>query len=186
MDAASFQSSPRALPFKRRGKMRGRNKLFLIIFSLFLMGLLRNGFIFVIVALLPSIVIYLLDRSVPQYMFKTVFACNLAAMVPSLVTMISMGPNSTVLQEIMSDALNWFTIYSAAIGGLVLVQIMPILAHSMIQGLHHAQIFRLNQNQQRIEKEWGHEVTQFSNPEGITQQLEESPPAVMPTPQGKN
>lgn len=159
-----------ALPpisLKKRGKMSVVSKLLLILFSLFLMAILRTGFLFIVIGLLPSIVVYFIDRSLPQYTFKTVFACNLSAMMPSIVDMLVAGPNSTVLQGIMSNGLNWFAIYSAAIGGMMLIQIMPVVARNVIATLHQTQITRLNQNQQRIEKEWGNEVTQFSNPEGI-------------------
>lgn len=168
-NSATMASTLPPISLKKRGKMSFISKLLLILFSLFLMALLRTGFLFVVIGLLPSIVIYFIDRSLPQYTFKTVFACNLSAMMPSIVAMLTSGPNSTVLQGIMSDALNWFAIYSAAIGGMMLIQIMPMVARNVIATLHQTQISRLNQNQQRIEKEWGQEVTQFSNPEGISQ-----------------
>lgn len=167
-------TTPPPLPIKKRGKMGRRNKILLIAFSLLLMGFLRNGFLFIVIGLLPSIVVYFIDRSLQQYTFKTVFACNLSAMVSSIVRMLPSGPNSSVLQEIMNSALNWFTIYSAAVGGLMLVQIMPVVARSIISGLHQTQVSRLTLNQDRLEKEWGPEVTQFSNPEGIAQNVEEA------------
>lgn len=149
----------------KRKKMRGRNKMLLILFSLLMMALLRTGFVFFIIGMLPSIVIYYLDRSPHHYMFKTIFACNMSGMMPYLGKLLKHGPNSAALQEVMGDGLTWVVIYgSAAMGGL-LISITPMIAQMMIGGLNQTQIARLRGAQKRIENEWGSEVKGFSGQE---------------------
>ena len=49
--------------------------------------------------------------------------------------------------------------------GLMLVNIMSSLSQVMVNGLHKNHVVNLNNNQKKIEQEWGHEVTQFSHPD---------------------
>lgn len=168
-EAAESGYTPKGM--RKRGKMRGRNKILLILLSLVLMGTLRTGFIFIIIGLLPAIVTYFIDRSFHQYTFKCVFSCNLSALLPSISKMIVLGPSSTVMQAIMGDGLNWLMIYGAALFGLMLVSIMSSFAQLIVSGFHQAQVEHLNQNQKKIETEWGGEVMQFSQPDYAADQI---------------
>lgn len=163
---AETPAAKEASPAKpKRPKMRGRNKLLLIIGSLVMMGIFRTGFMFIIIGLMPTIVAYYVDVSRRRYTFKTIFACNLSGMMPFIGKMLSYGPSSTIMADIMGDASNWFMIYGSALIGWLLVKITPLIAHTMIGGFHGTQIARLKGNQKRIETEWGPEVTQFSTKE---------------------
>lgn len=142
-------------------RMRGRNKFLLILFSLLLMALLRTGFLIFLMGMLPSIVVYFFDRSPHRYTFRTIFACNLSGCLPFLGHMLEYGPSDASLHEATSSALTWFLMYgSAAMGGL-LIAFTPQIASVMITGLHQTQVARLQRLQNRIEAEWGKEVTQF-------------------------
>jgi hypothetical protein len=50
--------------------------------------ILQFGFIFLMGALLPSLAAYYVDNTRGKHAFKTVFACNLAATLPSLTPMV--------------------------------------------------------------------------------------------------
>lgn len=143
-------------------KMRGKHKFMLIIFSIIMMGLLRTGFMFMIIGLMPSIVAYYMDVSKHRFTFKSIFASNLSGMLPYIGKIIHYGPGSTVLQEVMGTGTNWVIIYGSALIGWMLVQIGPMMAQVFIHGFHQTQLARLNHLQKKIESEWGPEVTQFT------------------------
>ncbi len=145
-----------------RLKMRFKHKAILIIFSLVMMGLLRTGFVFFIIGMLPCIVAYYMDVTKQRYTFQSVFAANLSGMMPYVAKIIHAGHSSTLLQEVMGNATNWFIIYSSAIIGWLLVKVCPIIAHAMVTGMHQTQLVRFDWLQKKLEGEWGEEVKQFS------------------------
>lgn len=154
--------SPEAKPRRRMGK---KAKIILIIASLLMMGFLRTGFLFIIIAMMPSIVMYYVDVSRKRYMFKTIFACNLSGLMPFIGKMVTWGPSSIVMQDIMGTGTNWVIIYGSALMGLLMIRTAPTIAHTLISGFHQTQIAMLGRYQKRIEMEWGEEVTQFSKKE---------------------
>jgi hypothetical protein len=145
-----------------RTKMRFKHKAMLIIISLVMMGLLRTGFVFVIIGLLPSIVAYYMDVTAGRYSFKSIFACNLSGMLPYIGTLLEHGPSSAALQAIMGNAHTWIIIYGSAIMGWILVKICPMIAQFLIVGMSHTHASHIEHVQKKIEGEWGPEVTQFS------------------------
>ena len=148
-----------------RHKMRFKHKFMLITFSLLMMALLRTGFVFLIIGMLPCIVAYYMDVSKYRYTFQSVFAANLSSMMPYITRIVHNGPSSTMLSEIMGNGLTWFIIYGSAIMGWILVKACPIFAHVMVQGMHNTQFMRFDWLQKKLEGEWGPEVKQFSGGE---------------------
>lgn len=146
-----------------RPKMRFKHKFLLIFFNLLMMGLLRTGYVFFIIGMLPAIVAYYMDISKHRYTFKSVFAANMSGMMPYITKIIAHGPSSSGLQEIMGNSLNWFIIYGSALMGWALVKVCPMVAEMMVNGIHQTQIMRYQWLQKKLESEWGQEVTQFSN-----------------------
>ena len=147
---------------KRRGKMSGKAKLLLIISSLLMMGFLRTGFIFVIIAMLPSIVAYYMDVTVERYRFKTIFACNMCGVMPYIEKMLYSGPSSAVLQSIMSNVVHWVLIFGAALVGWLLSEICPMISQVLVGSMHQAHISRIERMQRKIEGEWGQEVVHIT------------------------
>lgn len=159
--SARDKATPNA-KVKKRGAVSLRTRLLLIFGALLLMGVLRTGFLLIIIGMLPAIIAHYMDVSRYRYTFKTILACNLAGILPSVVKLLEYGPRSGVMQEIMANGNTWFVIYGAAFMGVCMIRLMPMVALVLINGLHGTQIVRLKHNQQRIETEWGQEVTQFS------------------------
>ena len=147
-------------------KRSKRLALALIILSIFLIIFMRTGFLFFILAILPSIMAYYLDRSVQHYTFHTVFACNLAGTIPFIAQIIKNHAAQAEIQLVMGNMLNWLIIYAAAGFGWLLVFGAPAFAQGFINILHKNQIARLERMQNRIISEWGKEVGNFNiNPE---------------------
>ncbi len=145
-----------------RPPMRTKHKVILIVTGLLMMGVLRTGFMFLIIGIMPSIVAYYMDVSAERYTFKTIFACNLTGMLPYIAKLLEHGPSSAVLQSVMGDANSWIIIYGSAIMGWLLIKICPMLAQFLVLGVSHTQISTIEHVQKKIEGEWGQEVTQFS------------------------
>jgi hypothetical protein len=149
---------------KPKRKMSIKYKLLLIISSIAMMVFLRTGFVFVVMGMMPAIVAYYGDSSRKHYLFKTVFALNLSGVLPFVGRMLREGPQSS-MQAIMQSLDTWVMIYGAAMSGYLLVTVTPILAHVLLGNFHVGQAERIRSILQKIESEWGDEVTKFSKKE---------------------
>lgn len=145
-----------------RRKMRFKHKLLLIMFSLAMMVLMRTGFVFLVIGMLPCIIAYYMDVTKHGYMFKSVFAANLSGMMPFITKIIEGKASSTLLQEVMGDSTTWVIVYGAALIGWLLVKVCPMAAYAMVSGMHQTQLMRYDWVQKKLESEWGDEVKQFS------------------------
>ena len=146
----------------KRAPMRFKYKLLLIFTSLVGMAVLKTGFLFVIVAMLPSIIGYYMDVSAGRYVFKTIFSCNLTGFLPYLEKLLRHGPSKGALQQVMGDQHTWIVIGGASFIGWLLVKICPVIAQFTVAGLTQTQLNSIQKIQDKIEKDWGPEVTQFS------------------------
>lgn len=160
---ADASTKPEAKPVLRRQKMRFKHKLMLIIFSLVMMGLLRTGFMFFVIGMLPTVVAYLYDITKQKYLFRSIFASNLTGILPFIGELLQNGPsNNAVLQKVMSAEFTWIIIYGSAFIGWLLVKVCPMIAQMFIVGYNQSLLERYENLQKRIESEWGVEVTQFN------------------------
>ncbi len=155
--AANAQRKVRVRP-----KMRFKYKFLLIVFSLLMMGLMRTGFVFFVIGMLPCIVAYYMDISKYRYTFKTIFAANMSGMMPFITKLLAHGPSSTALQEIMGNGFNWVVIYGSAIVGWLLILLCPMIAQVMVAGVNQTHYMRYDLLRKKLESEWGDEVKQFS------------------------
>jgi hypothetical protein len=143
---------------KRRSS---RTVIIMIVITMILVMVLKTGMIFCVLAMLPAIVAYYFDRSPTQYIFHTVFACNLAATLPFIGQMLRNNVDSVEIQAVMTNGLHWLIIYGAAGFGWLLVFTAPVFAKGLINMMHQRQIHRLERTQNRITSEWGKEVEKF-------------------------
>ena len=160
---ATMTASPTdfAKPAGRR-KMSFKAKLILLVFSLMMMALLRTGFVFFIIGMLPCIVAYFMDVTKHRYTFQSVFAANLSGMMPFITKLIFAGPSSAAIDAMMGSFSTWLIVYGAAFIGWLLVKVCPMAAQVMVLGMHQTQIKHYDWLQKKLEGEWGDEVKQFS------------------------
>lgn len=151
-------------------KMRFKHKLLLIVTSLIMIVFLRTGFVFFVIGMLPAIVAYYMDVTKHRYTFRCILFSNLSGMLPFITRVISEGPSSTLMQEIMGNSVTWITIYGAAMVGWLLILVCPMLAQAMVHGVHQTQLRRYEWLQKKLESEWGPEVMQFSGEHGQVQE----------------
>ena len=138
--------------------------LLLVLFSLFMVIIFQLGFIFFLMSMLPTVVAYYVDNSRHQSTFHTVFACNLAGVLPFLSKMLQGSGPGNPTSLIMTDASNWLIVYLAAGFGWLLVFSTPVAAEFFIRNMHKRQVNRLERVQQRISDEWGAEVADIKIP----------------------
>jgi hypothetical protein len=147
---------------KKHKKMERITVVLLIILSLAMIIVLQLGFIFFLMSMLPTVVAYYVDSSRAQSTFHTVFACNLAGVLPFLERMLRNDGHGSSTALIMTDAVNWLIVYLSAGIGWLLVLSMPIAAEFFIRNLHKRQVSRLERVQRRIEHEWGEDIRQIN------------------------
>lgn len=137
--------------------------IFLIIIALIIIAVMRTGFIFILMAMLPTIIAYYLDTKRPRTKFHTVFACNFSGVFPFIIQLLKEGPNASgYTTEVMSNMLNWLIIYGSAGFGYLLIGTTPLMAQMFISLVNKGQISRYESMQQRIIKEWGNEVSRIN------------------------
>lgn len=132
-----------------------------------LVVLLQFGFIFLLLALLPSVVAFYIDHDAGKPTFKTVFACNLAATLPSLAPMLDAGIKfrhyDTSLT--LSNPSTWLIVYSGAAAGWCLIYLCRYVARFTVMLLYEYNISMLEGQQKRLIEEWGQQI---KHPPGTT------------------
>lgn len=154
---------------KEKKKPEGKKApiLLLVVFSLVMVVVFQLGFIFFLMSMLPTVVAYYVDNSRHQSTFHTVFACNLAGVLPYLAKMLTEDTPGSATSLIMTDASSWLIVYAGAGLGWVLVFAMPIAAEFFIRNLHRRQVLRLERMQARITEEWGETVGEIQVPASL-------------------
>lgn len=122
--------------------------------------ILRKGAIFFLLALLPSLMAYFVDADAKKSRFKTVFACNLAATLPSIAPMAQAGLEFRHydVMSLMSSAQTWLFVYGGAAAGWCLVFLCRIVARMFIVLTYEYKISALEQTQLKLLEEWGQEL----------------------------
>lgn len=136
----------------------------LIIVSLMLIVMLQFGFIFLLLALLPSIAAYFVDTDPSRPAFRTVFAANLAATLPSLTPMFKSGLKFKHYEVggIIGDPKVWMLIYGSAAAGWCIIFICRQIARTMLAFQYEFRAASLERAQARLVDEWGTQVRQLT------------------------
>jgi len=130
--------------------------------------LLQFGFIFLLLALLPSVVAFYIDRDVGKPAFKTVLSCNLAATLPSLVPMLDAGIRMRHYDTsaVLSNPSTWLIVYSGAAAGWCLIYLCRYIARFTVMLFYEYNIAMLEGQQKRLIEEWGQQI---KHPPGMSQ-----------------
>jgi hypothetical protein len=150
---------------QRRSK---KATILLVLISLVMVVVFRLGFIFILLAMLPSVVAFYIDISKGRYTFHTVLACNLSGVLPFVPEIISATSSGGSVSQMMSNTVNWLIVYASAGVGWILIYVVPMAAQAFIHTMHDRQISRLQRMQNRILEEWGNEVEETNNPKPPT------------------
>ena len=139
------------------------NKLFLpvlIVNCVVLAFVLQLGFIFVLLALLPSVVAYYIENSSGKASFKVVASCNVAALLPTItpIMMNALKMEKSEVMTIMADPLTWLIIYGGAAIGWILLFLCRYIARFFVIVYLEYQIASLERFQKRLLGEWGNQI----------------------------
>lgn len=129
----------------------------MVIVCIMLVIMLQFGFIFLVVALLPSIAAYFVDDSHDRSAFRTIFACNLAATLPTLTPMFISGLKFKHFEigETVSDPKVWLFVYSGAAIGWGMIYFGRGIGRVVLTLKHKLQLTMLERSQAKLLEEWG-------------------------------
>jgi len=149
------------------GKCSGGIKLGLplfIIVALASVVVLQFGFIFLLLAILPTIVVFFTDRTPEKSAFKVVGSCNFAATFPYLAPMIHAGIHLRHydVSFIIKDMTIWLIIYTAAGAGWCLIFLCRVIANFIVIVVSEYSRSSLESVQEKLVEEWGKKLTQKS------------------------
>lgn len=136
----------------------------MIIVCILLIALLQLGFIFLILALLPSITAYFIDDDYDLTTFRTIFACNLAATIPTLTPMFISGLKLKHYEigSIIGNPNVWIFIYGGAAVGWVMIHFSSQVARIILDIQYKLRRTSLEKTQVKILDEWGDNVKQLT------------------------
>ena len=132
----------------------------MVIVCIMLVIMLQLGFIFLIVALLPSIAAYFVDNGYERSAFRTIFACNLAATLPTLTPMFISGLKFKYFDigQTVGDPKVWLFVYSGAALGWGMIYFGLGIGRVVLSIKHKLQVTMLEHAQARLLEEWGEEI----------------------------
>lgn len=132
----------------------------LIAASLIAIVLLQFGFIFILIALLPCMVAYFIDRDEYKSAFRVVLLCNVAALLPSLLPMLSSAIHMERydVMKLVTDPIVWLVIYAGAAMGWCLIFLCRFIARFIIILYFDYQIGALERFQNKLLVEWGDRI----------------------------
>lgn len=139
------------------------NKAYLPLFLVVCLGLilmLNIGFIFLLLALLPTIVAFFIDDDGKKTTFKVVGAGNIGAALPSLIPMFKdgLGIKRFDYSSMMSDPSTWLFIYMGAAAGWGLIYLTRYIARFVVTMSYEYNVTNLKKQQRRLLEEWGPEI----------------------------
>lgn len=142
--------------------------LFLVM-CLGLIFLMNIGFIFLLLALLPTIVAFYIDTDSKKTTFQVVGAGNLGATLPTLVPMIKgnmhslQGAHHYDYVSVIQDPSVWLFIYLGAAAGWGLIYLCRYIARFLVTMSYEYNINMLKRQQRRLIEEWGTEIDQTAS-----------------------
>lgn len=114
--------------------------------------------LFLVIAMAPSLVAFIIDRSGRKYATLCVGGINAAGTFPFLLDLWHKGHSIAIAMNILSDVFVLGAIYCAAgFGWLLFVAVPPVVA-TVLTLMAHRRAATLRARQQQLIAEWGEEV----------------------------
>lgn len=136
----------------------------MVIVCILLIAILQLGFIFLLMALLPSIAAYFIDEDYDMASFRTVFACNLAATIPTITPIFASGLKMKYydIGGIIGNPNVWLFIYGGAAVGWCMIYFGYHAARAMLDIQYKLRTSYLEKAQNNLLEEWGEPVKQLT------------------------
>lgn len=128
--------------------------------------LLQGGFLLTLLALMPSIMAYIVDTDRRKNSFKVVFSGNISAALPTLLPMVKAATSHNHKFDVTSTLMDpsvWLFIYLGAAAGWALIYLCKFISRFVVKMSFEYNIKSLENIQQMLVEEWGEEITVKQN-----------------------
>jgi hypothetical protein len=107
--------------------------------------------------MLPSIAAYFVDKDADRITFRTIFACNLAATIPTLTPVFISGLKFKHYDITSTFARPdvWLFIYGGAAAGWCMIYFGSAVARAILEIQYKFRAASLEKAQERLLAEWG-------------------------------
>lgn len=138
-----------------------------LIFCLIGIVVLQIGFIFLILALMPTIVAFYTDTDRKRSIFKIVGSGNLAATLPTLIPMLkdAMRMKHYDIESVITDPMMWMFIYMGAAAGWAMIYICRFISRFVVTMTYEYNITNLKKQQKKLVDEWGEDIIRTDHDE---------------------
>jgi len=131
---------------------------FVLMFSIPAMVVLKMGFFFLIVGMLPTLLTMALVRHSKSYVVSTVAAFNFTGVFPDLLSISLEGGTPRAVLSHLSEGTIWFSMYGAAMLGWAIVWLSPAIAMLFLETIYRGRIRHMEHLQKKLEEEWGPDI----------------------------
>lgn len=134
-------------------------KIISVLIALAMLLISGYAFVFVILALMPTIVAFAIDRRNSKAASNTIGAFNMVGLMPYLVELMQSGIEASAKAQLMLTNINvWFVVYGSASMGWILVWIVPQVTGSYFVYREDVKVKRYLKEQRELYEEWGAKV----------------------------
>ncbi|MBN8827118.1 MAG: hypothetical protein J0H68_00220 [Sphingobacteriia bacterium] len=134
-------------------------RIVLAIFSIATFLISGYAFAFIMLALLPTMVIYSIDKRTNKTASNTVGAFNIIGLMPYIIELLNSGLDaSDKAQAMMSNMQIWIVIYGATSIGLVIIWVLPQISGNYFVYREQKKIEKYIEEQKKLFEEWGPNV----------------------------
>lgn len=121
--------------------------------------ILKMGFFFLIIGMMPTLLTIVSLRTPRMYIISTIGAFNFAGIFPDLLSITVMGGQWQTVVDRLSDISIWISAYGAALLGLGIVWLSPAIALQAMDLHYRGRVRQLENIQKKMEEEWGPGIT---------------------------
>lgn len=145
----------------RPGPLRGNNSRFYVFLALLLPAgiVLLPSFIVLSVAMVPTLVAWMIDTSQRKYLAATVGALNFAGSLYFLGRLWAWQHDLGAAVEVLGDVYGWLIAYGAAAAGYGVYYVMPRLTAQVAAFKAQRRLASLERGMQDLVEEWGDPVS---------------------------
>ncbi|MGO1118385.1 hypothetical protein ACTL6U_06765 [Rhodovibrionaceae bacterium A322] len=132
--------------------------VWILLISVLLLPVLLPTCLVLFVAMLPTLVAYIVDRHKDKYLASTVGFINFCGAVPAIATLWMTGHNMTTAQKILGDVFLWLVAYGAAGFGWLIFMMMPALVGAYYAVYTRSRLETLKKQNDELLEFWGQDL----------------------------
>ena len=150
-----------------------RSRIFLYLIIAIPIGLLMIPTVIVLaVALVPTLVAFIVERGKGYYGGMTVGALNISGTAPYLADLWFKGHTVPAAVGIITNVFAWMMFYGAALFGWAIYSTTPSLVSTFMTMTAGRRITGLRETQRELVQKWGPDVESVYEPEGAAKASE--------------